>query len=115
MAIPVWPDIPNPSYGTTVDMEDTSLVSSMEDGMVQARRKFTKSRKTWKLRWNGLPKADYLTLADFLQNTAFFAAVAFTWVCPLDGKTYTVRYAGKEEFETINFGRLSGSITLTEV
>jgi hypothetical protein len=110
-----WPDILNPSYGTTIDVEDTSLTSSMSDGVVQGRRKFTKSRKTWELKWDALPTAQYLTLMDFIQNTVYFAALSFSWTCPLDGKTYTVRYSGKDKFETKAVGRLSGSISLTEV
>jgi hypothetical protein len=52
---------------------------------------------------------------DFLQNTVFFTALPFSWLSPIDGKTYTVRYAGKEEFTTLEGERVAGSITLTEV
>ena len=39
-----WPDVTLPSYGTTEDVEDTSIRSTFEDGTIQARRKYTKSR-----------------------------------------------------------------------
>lgn len=107
--------IMQPSFGTTVDVEDTSIVSKMEDGSGVGRRRFTKSRKTWKLAWDALPTAQYNTLSDFLQNTVYFAAMAFQFTSPLDNKTYTVRYASKEEFTTKEVDKLSGSITLTEV
>lgn len=114
MAIPTWPDIKPPEYGTTEDVENTSLRSTFEDGTVQGRRKFTKSRRTWELKWTALPKADYLTLMDFLINTVHFSASAFLWTSPLDGKTYTARFSSKEPFETRTTGTVSGSITIRE-
>lgn len=110
-----WPNIQPPSYGTTIDVEDTSIKSTFEDGTVQARRKFTKSRKTWVLKWENLPMSDYLTLMDFLQNRVYFSAIPFHWNNPIDRKTYLVRYADKEAFETKMFSQMSGSITLQEV
>lgn len=107
--------IMNPSYGTTIDAEDSSIVSKMEDGSVVGRRKFTKSRNTWKLQWDALPKEQYNTLFDFLKNTVYFAALPFQWTNPLDGVTYTVRYSAKEEFTTKAVNVLSGSISITEV
>lgn len=67
-----WPSITAPAYGTTEDVEDTSLRSTFEDGTTQARRKFTKSRKTWVLKWDSLPYKEYNTLMDFLQNKTYF-------------------------------------------
>jgi hypothetical protein len=86
----------------------------MENGVVKARRKFTKSRKTWLLRWDSLPEADYLILMRFLTNECYFSAVPFEWECFTDGKTYLVRFADKEKFETKAVGYYSGSITLQE-
>lgn len=106
--------IRKPSYGSTVDYEDISIRSKMENGVVKARRKFTKSRKTWLLRWDSLPEADYLILMRFLANECYFSAVPFEWECFADGKTYLVRFADKEKFETKAVGYYSGSITLQE-
>ena len=49
-----------PSYGSTVDYEDISIRSKMENGVVKARRKFTKSRKTWLLRWFARSRLSHL-------------------------------------------------------
>lgn len=110
----VFPDIIKPSYGTTIDPEDTSLLTKMDDGSQVGRRKFTKSRISWKLKWDAITKSDYLILSDFLRNTVYFSALTFKWICPLDNTTYTVRYTAKEEFETKDVNTLTGSITLTE-
>lgn len=111
-----FPDsLMQPSFGTTVDVEDTSIVSKMEDGSGIGRRKFTKSRKTWKLVWNAMPTSQYNTLMNFLQNTVYFAALTFQFTSPLDEVTYTARYISKEEFTTKEVNQVSGSITLTEV
>lgn len=112
--MPTWPDIQLPDYGTTIDIEDTSIKSTFEDGTIQARRKFTKSRKTWVLKWNNLPLEDYLTLMDFLQHKVYFSAIPFQWVSPIDKKTYVVRYSDKDSFETKAINYMSGSITLQE-
>jgi hypothetical protein len=104
-----------PSFGSTVDVEDSSIVSKMEDGSVVARRKFTKSRKKWRLQWDALPIAQYNTLINFLQNTVYFAALSFQWTSFTDGNTYTVRYSEKEDFTTKAVGFMSGSITIVEV
>ncbi|MCI7200437.1 hypothetical protein [Megasphaera elsdenii] len=114
MAEITWPDIALPDYGTTQDVEDTSIQSTFEDGTVQGRRKFTKSRKTWVLKWDAMPLDDYNRLIDFLQNTVHFAASTFLWTSPIDQKKYTVRFAAKEEFTTVAVKRMSGSITLKE-
>ncbi len=109
-----WPDITPPSYGSTEDVEDTSIRSIFEDGTVQARRKYTKSRKTWVLKWDNLPYAEYVTLMDFLQNKSYFSAKPFEWVSPIDGKTYTARFVEKEAFTSKAVNMMTGSITIRE-
>lgn len=83
--------IPNPEYPFRVEHEDNSITSKFEDGIVQSRLKFTKSRKTWTLKWNGLKQTDYATLEDFIVNDAKHAANAFNWTNPINNTTYEVR------------------------
>lgn len=109
-----WPDVTLPSYGTTEDVEDTSICSTFEDGTIQARRKYTKSRKTWVLKWDNMPYSEYVTLMDFLQNTVYFSAKPFEWTSPIDGKTYVVRFAEKEAFTSKAVNQMTGSITIRE-
>ncbi|WP_308536882.1 hypothetical protein [uncultured Megasphaera sp.] len=109
-----WPDVTLPSYGTTEDVEDTSIRSTFEDGTIQARRKYTKSRKTWVLKWDNMPYSEYVTLMDFLQNTVYFSAKPFEWTSPIDSKTYVVRFAEKEAFTSKAVNQMTGSITIRE-
>lgn len=109
-----WPDVTLPSYGTTEDVEDTSIRSTFEDGTIQARRKYTKSRKTWVLKWDNMPYSEYVTLMDFLQNTVYFSAKPFEWTSPIDSKTYVVRFAEKEAFASKAVNQMTGSITIRE-
>jgi hypothetical protein len=109
-----WPDVTLPSYGTTEDVEDTSIRSTFEDGTIQARRKYTKSRKTWVLKWDNMPYSEYVTLMDFLQNIVYFSAKPFEWTSPIDGKTYVVRFAEKEAFTSKAVNQMTGSITIRE-
>lgn len=109
-----WPDVTLPSYGTTENVEDTSIRSTFEDGTIQARRKYTKSRKTWVLKWDNMPYSEYVTLMDFLQNTVYFSAKPFEWTSPIDGKTYVVRFAEKEAFTSKAVNQMTGSITIRE-
>lgn len=109
-----WPDVTLPSYGTTEDVEDTSIRSTFEDGTIQARRKYTKSRKTWVLKWDNMPYSEYVTLMDFLQNTVYFSAKPFEWTSPIDGKTYVVRFSEKEPFTSKAVNQMTGSITIRE-
>ena len=83
--------IPNPEYPFKVEHEDNSITSKFEDGTVQSRLKFTKSRKTWTLAWKGLKQTHYNTLENFIVNTAKHAANVFTWTNPINNTDYSVR------------------------
>ena len=92
MAAIVFPStIPNPEYPFKVEHEDNSITTKFEDGTVQSRLKFTKSRKTWTLNWKGLPQSHYDTLEYFIIHTAKNAANIFDWTCPSDNTVYHVR------------------------
>ena len=83
--------IPNPEYPFKVEHEDNSITSKFEDGTVQSRLKFTKSRRTWTLKWNGLKQAYYNTLENFIVNSVKHQAVVFNWTIPNTNTTVAVR------------------------
>ena len=83
--------IPNPEYPFKVEHEDNSITSKFEDGTVQSRLKFTKSRKTWTLKWNGMKQSHYNTLENFIVNQAKHQANVFNWINPTNNTTYSVR------------------------
>lgn len=110
-----FPAIQPPSYGLDVEIEDNTLRTTMEDGSVLTRRKFTRNRRTFTLSWNTLPTADYVKLMDFLTGTVHMGALPFTWTMPETKKTFTVRLKSMDKFSLKNPGRWSGSLTLEEV
>lgn len=83
--------IPNPEYPFKVEHEDNSITSRFEDGTVQSRLKFTKSRRTWTLKWNGLKQEYYDTLESFIVNSAKHQANVFYWTIPNTSTTVSVR------------------------
>lgn len=83
--------IPNPEYPFKVEHEDNSITSKFEDGTVQSRLKFTKSRRTWTLKWNGLKQMYFNTLENFIVNSAKHQAVVFNWTIPNTNTTVAVR------------------------
>lgn len=97
-------EIPKPEYPMKVEHENNSITSEFEDGTVQSRRKFTRSRKTWTLKWNKLKQEYYEILEDFIVNKVHHAALAFNWDEPAAGKTYEVRCVSFEkELVTVNY------------
>lgn len=107
--------ISNPSYPLRVSNENTSITSKFEDGSMQSRRKFTRSRKTFALTWNSMPQNEFSILENFIVNVVYFSSNAFKWRNPVDNKTYNVRCTKFEEQELsyINFWRVS--LEFTEV
>ena len=83
--------IPNPEYPFKVEHEDNSISSKFEDGTVQSRLKFTRSRRTWTLNWKGLSNTHYTTLENFIVNQAKHAANVFNWTIPNTSTTVSVR------------------------
>ena len=61
-----FPDIRAPGWPFVEQHEDTSLRTKFEDGSMQTRSKFTRSRRKWTLHWNNLPRRQYLVLVHFI-------------------------------------------------
>lgn len=77
-----FPNISKPQYPLDIELEDTSISSKFEDGTVQSRRKFTRSRDTFTVKWEALPKSEFDTLINFIKNTIKFKANTFYWTNP---------------------------------
>ncbi len=108
-------DIPNPEYPLGYKPEDNSIISNFEDGSRQSRRKFTKSRSTWTLKWKKLKQKYFTILDDFIKNDAVFATNKFNWTNPSDKKTYEVRCVKYEGGELVEVDCWNVSIELQEV
>lgn len=113
-------NITPPAYPFECEYENNSLVTKFEDGSQQSRRKFTRSRRKWTLKWNHIPRSEYLTLMTFISQTVSFSARSFYWVNTdsLDDahpETVEVRvtHVGKWTNDELHYW--SGTVELTEV
>lgn len=106
--------IPNPEYPFKIEYEDNSISTKFEDGTVQSRLKFTKSRRTWTIKWNGMKQAYYDTVEDFIVNQAKHQANAFYWTIPATNTTVFVRCI-KFDSEMVFINNWNVEIQLQEV
>lgn len=77
-----FPKISLPSYPFKEKIEDNSIRSKFEDGSMQSRRKYTRSRDTFTVTWNRLPDKEYRILKHFVKNVVFYSAESFLWEYP---------------------------------
>lgn len=110
-----FPEISNPCYPLKEVPEDNSIRSRFEDGSIQSRVKFTRSRTKYVLTWSLLHDSEYQVLKSFIQNTVFYSAVTFMWTHPVTSVEIEVRITKVEEFQLKMRNYWSGSIELTEV
>ena len=113
-------DITPPAWPFECEYENNSLVTKFEDGSQQSRRKFTRSRRKWTLKWNHIPRSEYLTLMTFISQTVSFSARSFNWVNTdsLDDahpETVEVRVTNVGKWTNDALHYWSGTIELTEV
>ena len=115
-----FPNISRPSYPLSIETENNSLASKFEDGTVQSRPKFTRSRRTFSVKWNGLPNNEYMILDKFIRETVKYSAETFLWVNPAtyntdSEETIEVRITnvGKAEMSTLD--KWNVELTLQEV
>lgn len=113
-------NIKAPAYPFECEYENNSIISKFEDGSQQSRRKFTRSRRKWTLKYNHIPRSDYLTLMDFIANTVAFSSLSFYWqntdsVDDEHPETVEVRVTDVGKWSNDALHYWSGSIELTEV
>lgn len=115
-----FPDISKPSYPLKIETENNSLASKFEDGTVQSRPKFTRSRRTFTVRWYGLPNNEYVILDNFIRNIVKYSAETFMWVNPtsyslpeLETLEVRINNVGQAEMDVLD--RWNVELTLQEV
>lgn len=113
-------NIKAPSYPFECEYENNSIISKFEDGTQQSRRKFTRSRRKWTLRYNHIPRADYLILMNFIANTVAFSSLTCNWVNTdsIDDTTpevVEVRVTNVGDWQNDVLHYWSGTVELTEV
>ena len=122
-----WPDdVPSPAWPLKEEPENTSITSKFEDGSMQSRSKFTRSRRKWTLQWNHISRRSYLRIMDFVVHKAKFAANSFIWTntdsidlsydyMNPDEEQVEVRITNVGEWTNDDLNYWNGSIELTEV
>lgn len=110
-----FPNLPNPGYPLTQNPEDNTVKSKFEDGSVQVRRKFTKSRRTFTLTWSKLPNDKFEILDNWVVNVAHFGCEKFVWTHPQSGKKYTCYVSSYQSPKLSELNYWDVTLEITEV
>ena len=110
-----WPSIAAPVFPLSENREDGVIRSAFEAGYEQTRRRFTRCRKTFGLKWSVLSAADKSTLMTFFDTTTGGGADSFTWTYPGTATTYTVRFTGPPKVALVANGLYEVELELREV
>lgn len=121
-----FPDITPPTWPFEEESEDTSIRSKFEEGSMQSRTKFTKSRRKWTLKWKHIPRKEYLVLMHFIRHVVRFSSKSFIWIntdsvdddysyLNPDQEEVEVRITAVGKWTNEALSYWSGSLELTEV
>ena len=107
-----WPSIAVPDYPLGEEVNFPQVRSEFESGAVQARPKWSRSRRVFALSWGAMTANDFGTLETFfLANQG----LAITWTHPLTSVVYTVRFRDDAlKGEVIRRDRRRVQVTLEE-
>lgn len=108
-----FPNLPAPEYPFGEEIENNSLISTFEDGTVQSRRKFTRSRSKYTVKYI-LDTEEYKRLADFIKTKCFYSARRFKWEHPEMKKEIEVRLLAVKKAELTKLNRWTVEIELQE-
>ena len=86
-----FPNIKPPIYPIKETIPDTAIKGKLENQVIIARKRFTRTPMSFELSWTALPEADYETL-----------------------RAFNVRFDGDFSFSCTNHGYWEGGIKLTE-
>ena len=70
---------------------DPAIRSVSESGYVQSRARFTRIRRRWTVKFDGVTKTNKNTIKTF-EDARVGGADSFTWTNPEDSTAYTVRF-----------------------
>ena len=110
-----FPEIRAPSYPIGMEVEDNSLRSNFEDGSMQSRVKFTRSRAKYTLKWNSLPQDEYEILYEFITKKVKYSAKSFNWTNHATNKEIEVRITNVSNVELSTLDYWTITLELTEV
>ena len=108
-----WPTIQKPSISMPTKVKDNSLSSPLTNGMKITRAKYTRQLREWSLKWNAMPDTDLVQLLSWYATCAGGAA-SFSWLDEF-GNSYTVRFSGDIDHESVSATHSQVSLKLEEV
>lgn len=97
------------------EIEDAVLRSPAEAGYQHTRARFTRVRRSWCVSYPAIDGSDQAALATFETTTLGGGAGSFSWVHPVSGTSYTVRFTAPLKFAYITRGLWAVAFTLHEV
>ena len=111
----------------SIKIENIGLLSESDKGIVLARRKYNRVKKSLTLHYIGLTKNEFEMLADFYENECHYGLSCFYWRYPIlnnadpsdvghmfQGKLFYV-YISKFSFKAITYNNYQGDIVLNEM
>lgn len=100
-----------PDYPLVWSQENDIITTPFEAGYVQRRKRNTRARKSWQVRYSGLPSGDITTL---LAYEAAQAALTFAWTNPENSTTYNVYFKGPVQYRLTDYLNYDASFELVE-
>lgn len=109
-----FPDL-TPDYPLRESFEDNLIKSSMENGTVKTRPRFTKARKSYELSWALLHEDDKNELESFYLSKTKCGSLPFSWMHPSSERSILVRFEEPPTFTLVHTAYWQVSIKLQEV
>ena len=108
-----WPDIQLP-LNCEEKLEDPSIRTEFETGIVHTRARFSRMRGSWVLSWANMRGEHYSILEDFFKQMRG-GSLSFNWTHPRKNITYEVRFKGNWSGRYTVKNCYSISVTLEQV
>ena len=115
MASLSFPDVTAPDYPLKETFEDNLIKSSMENGVVKTRPRFTKARRSFELEWASLDTDSKRLLEQFFLTKTKCGSLPFKWMHPHTEEIYNVRFYEPPTFSLKFTDYWQASIKLQEV
>lgn len=94
-------------------VEDSTISTQTDAGYKHTRSRNTRMIQSFTFSWVAVPKKKFQRLLSFYKQHGTFKS--FYFVHPLDGKTYTVRFAKQMEWQYQHPYGWTGSFCFEEV
>ena len=110
-----FPDVTAPEYPLKETFEDNLIKSSMENGVVKTRPRFTNVRRSFELEWSLLDNDSKDALEQFFLTKTKCGSLPFKWLHPHSEKSYSVRFSEPPAFNLKMKDYWQVSVKLQEV